>query len=555
MAAVALLLAATAVADVAVIVVPPDHLFALPEAAMIDHLLSALAPQHLSAFLLTSHSANAAQLSGLVGTDGKLDLDALRRIAAAHRASDGLVLWWRDDGLTAVFAGADGRAVEVPVKLPGNVEGAKQAATALIEGLEAAGFGGPGRGTVTDTPRGSGASGTADVSPRTAEPARPAEAAAPLEPAAKPVEVENPAGGGQPGIPEPALPTPGAVPAQPLPQTGAVPREARLLLELATQSYREGNYQLALNRLSAALRAGAPPGEVLELEAKIYAATGDATKQVKALQELFSLVPSRADVAIAIAILLTEQGLWQEAARVLDRAIAAVPDDPQLYLRLAAIYQRQRRTNEALNVLGRGMERTRHPDVGLALGAAYLGAGDVRAAEAVYSQLATSQDATVRARALDALGDLYTKTGDTERAVEAYVEAARARGEPAMLARTRYTALYAAVDGLVEAHVGQAWQLFEQLAAGNPSRPREAVLGALKMADAQVARALALCDEVLPPPELHKLHRQRQLYYALLREALAAAITFADTGRQDMAELAQQRITDAVKRRPAGAQE
>lgn len=536
------------------VVVPPDHVFALPEAVMIDHLLSALAPQHLSVFLLTAHSANAAQLSRLVSADGKLDLDALGRIAATHRASDALVLWWRAEDVTAVFAGADGRAVEVPVKLPGNVEGAKQAAAALIEGLTAAGFGEAGRGKVSSTPRGSEASGTPVVSPPTAEPARPAGAAAPLESTAKPAEVETPTGGEQPAIPEPASPTPGAESAQPPSQTGAAPREARLLLELATQSYREGNYQLALDRLSAALRAGAPPGEVLELEAKIYAATGYAAKQVKALQELFSLVPRRADVAIALAMLLTEQGLWQEAARVLDRAIAAVPDDPQLYLRLAAIYQRQRRTNEALNVLGRGMERTRHPDVGLALGAAYLSAGDVRAAQAVYSQLAASQDAAVRARALDALGDLYTKAGDTERAVEAYVEAARTRGEPAMLATTRYTALYAAVDGLVEAHVGQAWQLFGQLAAGNPSRPREAVLGALKMADAQVARALALCDEVLPPPELHKLHRQRQFYYALLREALAAAITFADTGRQDMADLARQRMTDAVRRRPAGAQ-
>lgn len=548
---------AAALADLAVVVIPPNHAFTLPEAVMIDHLLAALAPQHSSAFLLTAHSPNAEQLSDLVGTDGKLNLDALGRIAAKHRASEALVLWWRNEGLTAVFRGADRQAVEVPVKLPENAERAKQAAVALAEGLAAAGLGKPPQAAASaQTPTPAEASSAPATPEHAAEPVRPAETQpVPSPPTTTPTKPPTPASEEPSREQEPPAPVQTLEPAQPpSPEPGPTPRQARLLLELATQSYREGNYQVALDRLTAALKAGAPPAEVLDLEAKVYAATGDPARQVKALQELFTLAPGRRDVAVSLALLLTEQGLWQEATRVLERAIAASPDDPQLYLRLAAIYQRQRRTNEALNVLGRGLEKTRDPDVGLALGAAYLGAGDMRAAQAVYSQLATSQDTAVRARALDALGDLYTKAGDTERAVEAYVEAARTRGQPAMLATDRYTAVYGAVDGLVESHVGQAWQLFGQLVSGSRTPPREAVLGALKMADAQVARALALCDEVLPPPELHKLHRQRQLYYALLREALAAAVAFTDTGRQDMADLARQRMADALKRRPAGAQ-
>ncbi|MCX7599013.1 MAG: tetratricopeptide repeat protein [Armatimonadetes bacterium] len=553
-AGAALVAVAAALADLVVVVVPPDHAFTLPEAIMVDHLLSALAPQHSSAFLLTARSPNAGQLWGLVSADGQLNLEALGRVAAACKASHAVVLWWRADGATAVFRGMGGQAVEVPVRLPEKVEGARQAAVALAENLAAAGLGDTTTGAAPTSAAPTGAApGVPVPSPETTIPTDHQPPGS--EPSREPAEPKTPKAGESPILEEPAAPAPSVKPAPPpSPETQAYPRQARLLLELATQSYREGNYQLALDRLDAALKAGAPRAEVLELEAKVYSATGDLARQVKALQELFGLVPGRSDVAVSLAMLLMEQGLWQEAVRVLDRAIAAAPDDPRLYLRLATIYQRQRRINEALSVLGRGMERTRHPDVGLALGAAYLGAGDIRAAQALYSQLALSEDASVRARALDALGDLYARVGDTERAVEAYVEAARARGEPAMLSTARYSALYAAVDGLVEGHVGQAWQFFGQLAAGNPAPPREVVLGALKTADAQVARASALCDEVIPPPELHKLHRQRQLYYALLREVLAAALTFVDTGRQDMAELARQRMKDALKRRPAGAQ-
>lgn len=549
----ALVMAASALSDVAVVVVPPDHAFTLPEAVMIDHLLAALATQHSSAFLLTAHSPNAAQLSELLAADGSLSLEALGRIAAAHKATAAVALWWRSDGVAAVFRGPEGKAVEVPIKLPENAEGAKQAATGVAEALAAAGLGSqavPEASPKAPKAEEPGASTATEPLPHATE--KPA----PTGPTPQATVAESPKPEEPPSPGEPAVPPQAQQPTRaPSSDTSAVSRQARLLLELATQSYREGNYQLALDQLNAALKSGAPPAEVLELEAKIYGAMGETAKQAKALQELFTLAPGRADVAISLAMLLTEQGLWQEATRVLDRAIAAAPDQPQLYLRLAALYQRQRRTNEALNVLGRGLEKTRHPDVGLALGAAYLGAGDIGAARAVYSQFATSQDATVRARALDALGDLYTKAGDVERAVEAYVEAARARGEPAMLTTGRYTAVYGAVDELVEGHVGQAWQVFGQLAAGGTNPPREAVLGALKVADAQVARASALCDEILPPPELHRLHRQRQLYYALLREALTAALIFVDTGRPDMADLARQRMADAMKQRPTGAQE
>jgi hypothetical protein len=83
--------------------------------------------------------------------------------------------------------------------------------------------------------------------------------------------------------------------------------------------------------------------------------------------------------------------------------------------------------------------------------------------------------------------------------------------------------------------------------------PREKVLSGLEAADAQLARALSLCDEVLPPADLHQEHRQREIYYALLREAVTAAVTCVDTGRADMGDLARERWKQARLEAP-GAQ-
>jgi tetratricopeptide (TPR) repeat protein len=316
------------------------------------------------------------------------------------------------------------------------------------------------------------------------------------------------------------------------------------------RSYREGNYQMALDRLDDALADGAAVADVLDLRAKVYAAMGDNARHVRALQDLVNTDPSRSEVVIALALELVEQGLWQEAARVLEKGIAAAPKEPQLYLRLAQVHRKQRRVNEALEILRRGLEATGDLDLALALGGAYEAAGDPRSAQNIYSKLVAASDPKLRARALDALGDLYARSGQIDPAVEAFVEAARFRGEPAMLTAARYRSVYGAVDRLVAAHLGQAWEQFEELNAGRGGLVREKVLAALEATDAQLARALSLCDEVLPPADLHTEHRQRGIYYALLREAVTAALTCVDTGRQDMGDLARQRWNQAASEAP-----
>jgi tetratricopeptide (TPR) repeat protein len=187
----------------------------------------------------------------------------------------------------------------------------------------------------------------------------------------------------------------------------------------------------------------------------------------------------------------------------------------------------------------------------LSLAAAQDAAGDWRGAMALYAKLATDKDADIRSRALDAVGDSYSRRGLVEQAVEAYIEAARARGQAAILGSSRYKAVYNAADALVMAHVSQAWQGFEEIASGRQVITRESVLAALNAAAAQLSRALGLCDEALPPPDLADEHHQRQLYYALLREAVMAAVTYVDTGRADMVPIATERMRQAMEKQPA----
>lgn len=317
--------------------------------------------------------------------------------------------------------------------------------------------------------------------------------------------------------------------------------------EMAVQSYREANYTMALDRLDRALREGAAQSDVLEMRAKILGALGDTAAQRRVLEQLVQIDPGRTRAVIALALLQEQQGLWQEAVRTLEQGLAATPTDPQLYSRLASLHRRQRQPMQALEILRRGLEATDDPNLALALAEAQDAMGDWRGALALYAKLANDADANVRARALESLGDSYSRRGMAEQAVEAYVEAAATRGQAAILGSARYRAVYGAVDALVAGHVSQAWQAFESVTAGDQTVTREAALEMLSTASERLGRALSLCDDALPPADLAKEHRQRQLYYSLLREALTAALTYVDTGRADMLTLARERMKDAAE--------
>jgi len=107
----------------------------------------------------------------------------------------------------------------------------------------------------------------------------------------------------------------------------------------------------------------------------------------------------------------------------------------------------------------------------------------------------------------------------------------------------------------VKASVSGGWQGFEALATGKQTVNRETALAALNSAVGQLVRALALCDDALSPPDLQGEHRRRQLYYSLLREAILAALTYVDTGRADMVEIASDRMRQALAEQPTGDQQ
>jgi tetratricopeptide (TPR) repeat protein len=568
-----------------VVILPLEHRFSLPETILVDELLAGLSKADEGAFLVTAHSAYAGDAAFLEALELEALPAALRQLASRLGVREAVALRW--DGGDLVLVTAAGIQARQPS--PRKPVEAKPLAAQLLglfarasagasAGAAPSGLGGGPAGLAAreSTPGGPPPGQTPSATP-TGAPAAPTAApqvggsssagpqpAARASPSPKPVAGAPPEQRPAPASPQPqgrgsgapqapvASPAPPALPAPAGAGSAstAASQPGRLLYELAVRSYREANYALALDRLEAALRAGASPAEVLELQAKIYAALGDSQRQQRALRELVQTDPTRSRAVVALALLLDQQGLWQEAVRVLEEGLAAKPDEPQLYLRLAEIYQRQRRVQEALETLRRGLAAVQDPELALQLAAGLQAAGAWDGARALYAKLGAAEDTSVRARALNALGDLYARLGLLQPAVEAYLEAARARGEAAILTAERYRMVYRTADAVVESRVAEAWRAFEGLAGAATTLPREEALAAVQAALAEVERAASLCDDALPPPELSKEHRQRQLYYSLLREALTAALTFVDTGRADMVPLARQRLAEAQQERP-----
>ncbi len=513
--------APAAAGQVAVALLLPSRPLTLTEAKAVDILLDRLADQYGAAYTIGPESPWADRLRAARGAGS----EELRRLADALAADLGadrvIVMEWAKDAVRAVDASGELGTVDLTSR------NAEELALQLFQLCTGAMAGGaapaatlPGQtkpeAKATSASAAGGRTQSTTLAPKTSLPGQPAKTSTPR-----------------------------------LPRVSRKQR-GRLLYEMAVQSYRQGNYELALDQLTQALRAGADASRVLELQARIYGVLGDIERQSRALRELLLEDPGRTRAAVALALLLDQQGLWQQAVDVLQQAIEHSPRDGQLYVRLAQVYQRQGRTLKALEVLQRGYEATGDPQVGIELARALDGAGDWRSAMAMYSKLAAADDARVRARALDALGDLYARMGMLREAVEAYTEAAKALGAEGTLTVERYRRIYTAADRLIETHLQRAWQAFQAVAAGTSAVPREEALSAVQAAVAEAERVLALAEGALPPPELEQEHRQRKLYYALVREALVAAATFIDTGRKDMADIARQRMAEALREKPGG---
>ncbi|MBC7288445.1 MAG: tetratricopeptide repeat protein [Armatimonadetes bacterium] len=520
-AAIALIVASSVRAGEVAVALTGAHRFTIQEALAVDGLLRALADRHGAAYLVTTSGPwkeIAARLRECKSPDETAAvLEELQSKCGAERV---LGLRW-SDGEVVVF--------DTLGEL-GRVEADRLQAEPLQTQLLEICLGAPGSRTSqisapSQPPSGQG----------TPEASTPGERASPkttlpsTRPATEPLE-------------------------QPGPQTPKLPQtlSGQLLYELAVQSYRQGSYSLALAQLTDAARQGADKAKVLELQAKVYGAMGDTDRQARVLRDLLLEDPGRTEAAVALALLLDQEGLWQEAVSVLEKAIERKPNEPQLYLRLGRIYLRQNRTKKALEVLSQGYEATADSTLAIELASARNASGDWQGAMAIYTRLASSDDRRLRARALDAMGDIYARLGMLTEAIEAYAEAARAGSGEQSLTGERYRRIYAAADALVDSHLENAWRAFRDVASAGGAHTREEALSALQAAIGEAERAYALCTGVLPPPELAKTHRQRKLYYALVKEALVAAATFIDTGREDMAKLAEKRLAEALQEKPAG---
>ncbi len=522
-------------------VVAPAEGYSLPAAVFVDAFCQALSDGGARNFLVAPGTSFWPRIASLAA-DGWTPAGLVR--AAELLGVDAVLLL--DPGQPAVSVAVGGRmkrvrGPEAADEKLAQAAGAKLAAQ-IIEMLASGEIGGAGAPSAGEK---QGQAGERREEAKAEGPQKPAGKQA-EKPAAEKPERPALAGGEAEGKPE-------AKPAGPSEERQKPePVRAVQLLNKARQALRDGEYSKAHKLLDEALQAGANKADVLELRAEVFAASGDADSQIKTLRELVDLAPERWRAAVTLAILLCERGLWHEAVARLRQAIHASPRNAELYLRLAQVYDRQGRLRQAADALREGAAATGSEKLRLELGRHLEQMGQAEEARQIYLALVRSDSQAVAADALDALGDLYARSGQPGRAIECYAEAAQRRNQTAILTLERYKWVYGALDEAVRVAAVGAWQVAREAAEGR-GVAREQALVQVQRALQQVQQALNLCDAIYPPPERADEHGKRVLAYSLVKEGLAALLVFLDTGRQDMFEVGTRRLGQALNKWPGFA--
>lgn len=344
-------------------------------------------------------------------------------------------------------------------------------------------------------------------------------------------------------VPEIApLPGPVTVPS-PAPTSTAPEAAPTTLLQAARAALAEGDAARALELTNRALEAGEDRVQALLLRAQCHGLLQQSEKQREALAAAIALDKSLYGPRLELAALEQGRGLWQSAVALYREAIAAQPQEPAAYLALSFVYQRQRRPEQALQVLQEGAKAAPgNLSLLKVLAAEYKRRGLLAAAEETYAEMVGLSEGAAKAEALQELGRLYLEAGQFAAAFDALRQAAQhvPAGQP-----VSYQELFLACDRTVRQALEAAFVALGDLDRRGPA-VREEVYKRLAAAVSQIQKIKDFAAPLDLPAAQRLPLAQRLVYYALALEATTNALVYVDTGDPNLRTQAEQRRQEAL---------
>jgi len=323
------------------------------------------------------------------------------------------------------------------------------------------------------------------------------------------------------------------------------------VLAPARAALANGQSEKALELAEGAWQAGADRTQVLLLKAEIFAQMQRVDDQRRMLLAAVAADNSLCLPRLVLGSIEERRGLWQRAEEYYKQAIAVDSSCADAYLRLARLYERYGQPMRALRKLQEAVDNNPQDIVLLqALGAAFKQRGMLQSAESVYGRILAQGDKQAQALAHRNLGDIYEQVGQYKEAFDCYVQAEKLLGDSGALAQEGYDRIFATADGTVVQALNNGWQLFDAFIEGSPVAREDAYLG-LDDSVRQVARIMQFLQQVKPPEGRQEVHSQRELFYAVVHEALVTAQVYLDTGETSLLDAAQQRRAQANQERLA----
>ncbi len=215
------------------------------------------------------------------------------------------------------------------------------------------------------------------------------------------------------------------------------PDSAEIWYQLGLTQFRAGRAAEAIEALNGAASRHRDFWEAYYLRGAVFLSIGGLDEAESDFRTALDLAPDAPLAREALVELYFDQNLPEEALVLIENALAARPDEAPLYLRLADAHRRSGRTTDAIEAVGKALQKNPNlPEAYLRLGELWLdeavAQGDAVAAEKAVEALSNvaKMDPSNGAATL-ALGRAYLALGDEERGFSELQRASSATPVPA----------------------------------------------------------------------------------------------------------------------------
>jgi len=187
------------------------------------------------------------------------------------------------------------------------------------------------------------------------------------------------------------------------------------LLEKARQDGNAGDWPAAVGSLKKILQVAPPRIDVLQNLVFAAMQTDDLQTAHDAALDLYELNPARRDSALALAVVLVRASHWGEAKPVLEKMLAAYPDDKKAQLAMGIVQYNLGNIDPAAQLLSASLgQGAADAEAHYMLGLVDKQRGDFQAAaDEMETSLANNPS---KPEALSALGQIYLQLNQPDKA-------------------------------------------------------------------------------------------------------------------------------------------